>query len=102
MFRDAEPTATGVNPFLLPPGNADGPPLPEMERHFAIVYNYGPGPLRPLRLDWRHDGLSFFEGGLRPRSDVRLKVFQEPMKASQLLGQLKELEEKVWDPSSFD
>mmetsp|Transcript_152865 Transcript_152865/g.490366 ORF Transcript_152865/g.490366 Transcript_152865/m.490366 type:complete len:193 (-) Transcript_152865:47-625(-) len=72
------------------------------EPHYTIVFNYGPGPLRPLRLDWRSDGLSFLEGGLRPREEVRFKVFDDPLRASELIGRLKELERRVYDPLSFN
>lgn len=82
------------------PAAAAGQQVPEA--HYAIVFNYGPGPLRPLRLDWRSDGLSFFEGGLQPREEVQLKVFREPLKASALLGQLEALRFKVFDPVCFD
>mmetsp|Transcript_40253 Transcript_40253/g.90887 ORF Transcript_40253/g.90887 Transcript_40253/m.90887 type:complete len:198 (-) Transcript_40253:140-733(-) len=120
LFRDSTP----MDLYLMPsPGldadGGDGTPssspaltssaaahqthvMEAMEPHFAIVYNYGLCPLKPLRLDWRPDGLGFMEGGLRPREEVRMKVFHEPLKASNLMGQLKLLEEKVYDPIDFN
>mmetsp|Transcript_144267 Transcript_144267/g.402083 ORF Transcript_144267/g.402083 Transcript_144267/m.402083 type:complete len:205 (+) Transcript_144267:95-709(+) len=124
VFRDSAPLDLCVIPGLDPvAGNSLGHsgsfgatgssstaslPLPQahipeaLEPHFAIVYNYGLCPLKPLRLDWRPDGLGFVEGSLRPKEEVRLKVFHQPLKASKLMGQLQKLEEKVYDPVGFN
>merc|ERR1719469_773412 len=69
MFREMDAldqlAGSGFAP-MKPRGDPQRSAAPAVEAkipHFAIVYHYGSGPLIPLRLDWRSDGLSFWEGG---------------------------------------
>eukprot|EP00405_Crypthecodinium_cohnii_P034066 CAMPEP_0206531708 /NCGR_PEP_ID=MMETSP0325_2-20121206/3923_1 /ASSEMBLY_ACC=CAM_ASM_000347 /TAXON_ID=2866 /ORGANISM="Crypthecodinium cohnii, Strain Seligo" /LENGTH=144 /DNA_ID=CAMNT_0054027997 /DNA_START=127 /DNA_END=558 /DNA_ORIENTATION=+ len=115
MFKETvqEPCLehTGTEVRVPPAANADPssvdleprPKLPSQEGpHYVIVFNCGPAPLRPLRLDWRKEGLHYREGGLHPKEEVKLKIFDAPIPARDLLGYLKSVETRVFDELSFN
>eukprot|EP00441_Pelagodinium_beii_P000834 CAMPEP_0197690320 /NCGR_PEP_ID=MMETSP1338-20131121/108191_1 /TAXON_ID=43686 ORGANISM="Pelagodinium beii, Strain RCC1491" /NCGR_SAMPLE_ID=MMETSP1338 /ASSEMBLY_ACC=CAM_ASM_000754 /LENGTH=143 /DNA_ID=CAMNT_0043272763 /DNA_START=36 /DNA_END=467 /DNA_ORIENTATION=+ len=77
------------------------------ERSLAIVYNMnieddsGTMVLRPLRLEWGPEGLSFMEAGLG-KDCVSMKVLNEPMSPELLIRQLQTLDKRMYDPVYFN
>lgn len=82
----------------------------------TVVFMYDSQPLKPLRIDWRPDGLGFMDGSedgdrvnfsenirsCKPNVSVRLKVYDVPLQAKQLIEHLKALEAHVYDPDHFN
>jgi len=75
------------------------------------VLMYDNPPLRPLRLDWRFDGLGFMDDDsvafkenvhCPPDRTVRLKVFDTPLPTKNIIDALKTLEECYYDHETFN
>mmetsp|Transcript_11639 Transcript_11639/g.22135 ORF Transcript_11639/g.22135 Transcript_11639/m.22135 type:complete len:170 (-) Transcript_11639:82-591(-) len=89
-----------VSPSLgLMPGLSAEP----ADSRLAIVYNISvdQSVLKPLRLDWRPDGLAFMQGGLS-KDCICVKVPSSPVPLEALIQHLQSIEKKEYDPQHFN
>ncbi|CAE7499531.1 unnamed protein product [Symbiodinium natans] len=93
LIRDSSPSADLVPQLSSEPSDA----------RLAIVYNISVGSsgLKPLRLDWRPEGLGFMQGGLS-KECICVKVPSSPLPLEMLIMHLQGVEKKEYDPQHFN
>ncbi|OLQ09157.1 hypothetical protein AK812_SmicGene7344 [Symbiodinium microadriaticum] len=93
LIRDSSPAPDLVPQLSSEPSDA----------RLAIVYNISVGSsgLKPLRLDWKPEGLGFMQGGLS-KECLCVKVPASPLPLEMLISHLQGIEKKEYDPQHFN
>mmetsp|Transcript_12847 Transcript_12847/g.30545 ORF Transcript_12847/g.30545 Transcript_12847/m.30545 type:complete len:166 (-) Transcript_12847:94-591(-) len=93
LIRDSSPAPDLVPQLSSEPSDA----------RLAIVYNISVGSsgLKPLRLDWKPEGLGFMQGGLS-KECLCVKVPSSPLPLEMLITHLQGIEKKEYDPQHFN
>ncbi|CAE7238079.1 unnamed protein product [Symbiodinium sp. CCMP2592] len=93
LIRDSSPA-----PDLVPQLSSE-----PSDGRLAIVYNISVGSsgLKPLRLDWKPEGLGFMQGGLS-KECLCVKVPSSPLPLEMLISHLQGIEKKEYDPQHFN
>mmetsp|Transcript_50791 Transcript_50791/g.120690 ORF Transcript_50791/g.120690 Transcript_50791/m.120690 type:complete len:182 (+) Transcript_50791:147-692(+) len=95
----------------------EGGPLSRIDGDYSIVYMYGKEGLNPLSIEWRMDGLGYYDGApvggtvvgenasfreVAGQKGSRLKVFRRPVSPKKLAADLLEFESLQYDPIKFN